>query len=169
MLDCIDTTGGSQLIFEKANSLLACGVAANNRTVGVSFELSGLVDTIVPSTKADLLAAIMNYFGVSPTSVTEQGSVWRQELALLVHPNPSRYGCNIDLQALGTEKITLKVYDVSGRCVTTLIDGMTPGDEQQTFFWNRLDEKNRKVPAGVYFVRLETNNTAKTIKTVLLN
>jgi hypothetical protein len=61
MIDYIDTTGGSQLIFKKANSNYGCGVAANNRTVGISFELGGLADTIAPSTKADLVHAIMNY------------------------------------------------------------------------------------------------------------
>lgn len=169
MLDCIDTTAGSQLIFKKVNSFLGCGVAANNRTVGVSFELGGLVDSTAPSTKADLLAAIMNYFGISPTRVTEQVFAGWLEPSLLIHPNPSRYGLNINLQALATEKITLRIYDVSGRCVITLIDDMVPGEERQTIFWNQLDEKGRKVPAGVYFVRLETNNTGKAIKTVLLH
>jgi hypothetical protein len=169
MLDCIDTTGGSQLIFQKTNSLLGCGVAANNRTVGISFELSGLVDTTAPSTKADLLAAIMNYFGISPTGLSEQGFVSRQEPPLLIHPNPSRHGLNINLQGLAAEKITLKIYDVSGRCVTTLINNTLPQDVQRNFFWNQLDDKARKVPAGIYFVRLETNNTTKTIKTVLLH
>lgn len=171
IIDYIDSTGGSQLLFTKTGSNYGCGVAANNRTVGLSFELSGLVDTVTPSTKADLMAAIMTYFGVPPTVVTEEQNFSSSQMTptLFVNPNPSRHGFNISLQGLPAEKITLKVYDVSGRCVCTLVDNTVPPEEiQQSFFWKGLDERSRKVPAGVYFVRLETKNAKKTIKAVIL-
>jgi hypothetical protein len=170
MIDYIDSIGGSQLLFKKTGSNYGCGVAANNRTVGFSFELSGLVDTVAPSTKADLITAIMNYFGVPPTGVTEeQNYVSRHSTpTLFINPNPSRFGLKINLQGLTAEKITLKIYDVSGRCVCTLADNTALEDVQQAFFWNGLDDKARKIPAGIYFVRLQAADTDSTVKAVIL-
>ncbi|MDH4210166.1 MAG: C25 family cysteine peptidase [candidate division WOR-3 bacterium] len=170
MIDYIDSTGGSQLLFKKVNSNYGCGVAANNRTVGLSFELSGLVDTVAPSTKADLITAIMNYFGVPPTGVAEeQNFISRHSTpTLFINPNPSRYGLNINLQGLTAEKITLKIYDVSGRCVCTLVDNTVLEDAQQAFFWKGLDDRARKVPAGIYFVRLQTADINNALKAIIL-
>ncbi|UCG29700.1 MAG: T9SS type A sorting domain-containing protein [candidate division WOR-3 bacterium] len=170
MIDYIDSTGGSQLLFKKTGSNYGCGVAANNRTVGLSFELSGLVDSVTPSTKVDLIAAIMNYFGVSPTAVTEEQNFSNTSATpmLFINPNPSRYGFTINLQGLTAEKITLKIYDVSGRCVSTLINNNALAKAQHSLFWNQLDDKSRKVPAGVYFVRLETADTNNTLKAIIL-
>lgn len=170
MLDYIDSTGGSILLFKKTGSNYGCGVAANNRTIGISFELSGLVDSTAPSTKIDLIAAIMNYFNIPPTGVAEDEDFCTSHVIpmLLVNPNPSRHGLNVNLQGLLAEKFTLKVYDVSGRCVSTLVDNVVLEGAQLAFSWNGLDDRGRRVPAGVFFVRLETKDTRKTVKAVIL-
>ncbi|UCG29701.1 MAG: T9SS type A sorting domain-containing protein [candidate division WOR-3 bacterium] len=171
MIDYIDSTGGSQLLFKKTGSNYGCGVAANNRTVGLSFELSGLIDSVTPSTKVDLIAAIMNYFSVPPTGVTKEQdfSSGHATPMLLINPNPARYGFNITLQGLPGQKTTLKVYDVSGRCVSTLIDNAVLGEAQQPFFWNGLDDRGRRVPAGIYFVRLIAPRSETAQKIVLID
>ena len=46
------------------------------------------------------------------------------------------------------------VYDLSGRVVRALQRGKLAAGSHR-FDWNGRDEQGRKVPAGVYFVRLE--------------
>jgi len=170
MIDYIDSTGGSQLLFTKTGSNYGCGVAANNRTVGLSFELSGLVDTTAPSTKVHLIAAIMDYFGVPPTGITDEQEFNSTSVTpeLFINPNPARYGFRITLQGLPGQKITLKIYDVSGRCVSTLIENVASMEGQQAYFWKGIDDRGRKVPAGIYFVQLETADIYTTAKAIIL-
>jgi len=171
MIDYIDTTGGSQLIFRKANSNYGCGVAANNRTVGVSFELSGLVDTIPPSTKAALLDSIMDYFGIPPTGIGESKSPDNMPMLLLAcWPNPFRQITDIryEITDKGPRKPELKIYDVSGRVVKDLSGLLSVIGHQSSVIWDGTDCVGRAVPQGVYFVRLQAQNTLKTIKTILL-
>lgn len=49
--------------------------------------------------------------------------------------------------------MTLKVYDVLGREVATLVDGqMAPGRQQVV--WNGKSTSGREVPTGIYIARL---------------
>ncbi|UCG29667.1 MAG: hypothetical protein JSV53_12075, partial [candidate division WOR-3 bacterium] len=58
-------------------------------------------------------------------------------------------------------------YDAAGRLISALAEGMTePG--YYTVHWNGLDDQGRQVPAGVYFVRLETPDSRQVKKAVLL-
>ena len=66
-------------------------MVANNRTVGVSFELGGLDDSIPPSTKLALVDSIMKYFGIPPTGIVESKTSQQQVVkSIKLHPNPSR-------------------------------------------------------------------------------
>jgi hypothetical protein len=56
----------------------------------------------------------------------------------------------------------LKVFDLLGQEVTTLVDGVLPAGSH-TILWNTAD-----LATGVYFYRLQTGNWAQTKKMVLL-
>jgi len=63
--------------------------------------------------------------------------------------------------------IRLKVYDVRGRLVKTLVDGSKePGAYAST--WDGRDEGGEPVPSGVYFYRLNSADQTVTKKMVLL-
>jgi flagellar hook assembly protein FlgD len=60
------------------------------------------------------------------------------------------------------QRVSLRIYDVSGQLVKTLLDSpMEAGTHQAV--WNGLDEQGRAVSSGVYFYQLqgETENTTK--------
>jgi len=62
----------------------------------------------------------------------------------------------------------LKIYDAAGRLIKSFnlpaTDYLLPASIQ----WDGTDEIGRNVPAGVYFVRLETGEEKWTEKAVLL-
>ena len=66
-----------------------------------------------------------------------------------------------------TQHVTLKVYDVTGREVRTLISGPVKAGVH-TVDWNGKDNLSRSVSAGVYFVRMATEGYQASRKTVLL-
>jgi flagellar hook assembly protein FlgD len=56
---------------------------------------------------------------------------------------------------------TLKVYNVRGQLVRTLVDQMKMPGEYRVI-WNARDEKGNDVGSGVYFYKLEVENYQKT-------
>ena len=68
-------------------------------------------------------------------------------------PNPAMEGTRLDLQLDRRAAIHVRVYDVTGRMVRPLLDGIhPPGIVRLT--WDGRDTDARRVPAGIYFVRV---------------
>jgi hypothetical protein len=83
-------------------------------------------------------------------------------------PNPFRSGTTIayDVPA-GGGAVELAVYDVAGRLVRTLVDGLaTPGT--RSISWDGRDGGGRAVGSGVYYCRLAAPGFEESIKIVLL-
>ncbi len=164
-----DTNGIA--IFKNRPNNRGCGVAANHKTVGVSFEFGGLVDSLPPSTKLALLDSIMRYFDINPSGNIEE----QTELQLIkgktleVYPNPFQNATNIEFAIRNPQSaISLKVYDATGRLVkdlTQLLNYQLPNNQ---VVWSGTDDLGRKVPAGVYFVQFEAGNAKQIEKVVLL-
>jgi hypothetical protein len=79
------------------------------------------------------------------------------------YPNPFSSSATITYSIPKTEKLTLKIYDLMGRSIKTLVNGeVTTGS--YTIQWNLNDEKGRMVGSGIYFLRMQTVNYSETQK-----
>ncbi len=84
-----------------------------------------------------------------------------------VFPVPCRDNLMVVYSLPEKQKVSLVVYDVLGRQVKRLIDGIeSPG--QHKIFWDGLDDRKRRVSAGVYFCRFETEGHSLIRKVVRL-
>ncbi len=83
------------------------------------------------------------------------------------YPNPFNPETSIPFSLANAGRVTLRVYDVSGRFVTTLLDE-NRGAGQHVARWDGRDARGRASSSGVYFVRLESDGTTETRKIVLL-
>jgi len=63
--------------------------------------------------------------------------------------------------------VSLKVYDGMGRLVQTLVNAHQPAGAQ-SLVWNNKDMHNRVVANGVYFLKLEAENTTAVHKMILV-
>ncbi len=63
--------------------------------------------------------------------------------------------------------VTLKVYDVRGRLVRSLVDGFKEAGDY-TVFWGGIDENGQNVSSGVYFYRMIAGDFTQTRKMVML-
>jgi hypothetical protein len=82
-------------------------------------------------------------------------------------PNPFNPTTTIRFSLPRAERATLVVYDIAGRRVATLADGVYgPGELDAT--WNGTDESGRDVASGIYFARLAAGEFAAVRKMVLL-
>ena len=85
---------------------------------------------------------------------------WRLEAP---RPNPfrDRVALSFDLPRAGPAR--LRVMDVGGRVVSTLVDGVLPSGRHAAG-WNGLDQRGAPAAPGLYFVRLESGGRALTRK-----
>jgi hypothetical protein len=183
-IDRIDQTGTGVLIFSNTLNGYGCGVAANNQTVGLSFELGGLSDSIAPSTKAVLVDSIMGYFGVPPTGITRtQEPTPSATISLTCNPNPFRQITHIRYLILDTgytehesqnsnfemRNPLIRIYDASGRLVKSFDPESCILNRESVFSWDGRDNLGRRVAQGVYFMRLSVKDAQITTKTILLH
>jgi hypothetical protein len=83
------------------------------------------------------------------------------------HPNPFNPTTVISYDLVSNSRVSLKVYDVSGRLVKTLVDDNRPAGRQSAT-WDGTDNAGNHVSSGVYFYRLNTAGNVFTKKMVLL-
>jgi C1A family cysteine protease len=82
-------------------------------------------------------------------------------------PNPGRGGFAIKFELGRNEWTNLTVYDVTGRRIAVLHDGLTdPGPRMVR--WDPGANGTAKPSPGLYFVRLETESEIHTVKLILI-
>jgi hypothetical protein len=154
-------------------------ISSNN---GVSWNENHQGFNITPSVRAILISNNYVFIG------TEENSIWRRPLSELVgiqnigteiqssfslfqnYPNPFNPITKIrfdvangfPVRTSGNDKVVLKVYDVMGREVQTLVnESLKPGTYEATFDGSQLT-------SGVYFYKLIAGNFVETKKMLLI-
>jgi hypothetical protein len=102
------------------------------------------------------------------TAVPDDG---RPPAALGFLPNaPNPFGASTELVyevPPGTEQVSIRVYDIAGRLVRTLIDGpVSPG--RWSLRWDGTDTRGRGLPSGVYYGVLSAAGQRRIHKMVLV-
>jgi flagellar hook assembly protein FlgD len=64
-------------------------------------------------------------------------------------------------------RVTIRVFDVAGRLVKTLVDRFETAG-QKTLTWDGRDECGEPVASGVYFCRMQAPGFTKTVKVTLV-
>jgi hypothetical protein len=82
-------------------------------------------------------------------------------------PNPFRDETEVAYALPVATRATLRVYDVSGRLVRTLVDSDMPAGVHLAR-WDGRDESGRPVGSGVYFFRFSTREVTKTQRLLFL-
>ena len=113
---------------------------------------------------------------------TTDGGVWVEEARnaefgkrnaeLRISPNPFGEQTHISYQLSSPSPVGLKVYNITGQAVKVLgkAHGSAPLQPAGAYqvVWNGRDERGRKVPAGVYLIRLEAGEHREMSKVVVI-
>ncbi|MCK4271544.1 T9SS type A sorting domain-containing protein [bacterium] len=83
------------------------------------------------------------------------------------YPNPFNAQTQIQFTVGETGHISLRVYNVMGQLVKTLVDGEMDTGEHRTV-WNGTDENDRALASGIYFCRMEAGEYTESIKMTFL-
>lgn len=85
-----------------------------------------------------------------------------------ISPNPFNPATTIAYTvAEGETTVRLDIFDVSGRHVRTLVDGMQPARRYRVT-WDGRDDTGKRVPSGAYFCRLQAGATEQARKMLLV-
>jgi hypothetical protein len=84
------------------------------------------------------------------------------------YPNPFNPVTTITYGIDRRASVTLRIYDVSGRLVRTLVNEMQEPGNRYTVTWDGRNGFGRNVSSGIYFCRLTTGTRTSTRKMVLL-
>jgi hypothetical protein len=113
---------------------------------------------------------ILECLGESPIGVEEEtiGEKIPSVLALSRSiPNPFHNQTSIRYQLPTPSFVSLKVYDITGRLIYTLVDKSQKSGVYRVH-WDGRDEMNQYVPSGIYFVSLTSRDFTTTKKMILL-
>ncbi len=83
------------------------------------------------------------------------------------YPNPFNPTCFIRFDVPFSGRVTLRVFDASGRVVRTLVDRWL-GSGSYTEVWNGRNDEGVDLPSGVYMYELATADFRATRKAVML-
>ena len=82
--------------------------------------------------------------------------------------NPFRENIKLSFVIPQKEKVSLCIYDISGRLIKTLFRAQGIKSETKVISWDGRDDKGNLLPSGVYFIRLEAGGITKTEKVILI-
>lgn len=86
---------------------------------------------------------------------------------LKVAPNPFSNSTTISFFLPQSEKVSIQIFDVTGRLIKTLASAEFQAGTHQTV-WSAGDEKGNAVSAGIYFLRMQTGNYSATKKIIMI-
>jgi len=144
------------------------GIENYSQTVGIEYCYNSDYDSLaVPITDSFAI----RYTTTQPTPGIEEYNklvnVPVKTMMSMVYPNPFARELRVSYQLASSSRVSLAVYDVAGRAVCGLVDGVSePG--HYVVSWDGCDNRGRRVPAGVYFVRFNADDYQNVQKTVLL-
>ncbi len=133
------------------------------KTIGSNIEFGGLVDGAYPSTKKNLLAKILVFFGQTVVNTNPEERYRNNEYGLTCYPNPFSASTTLNFKLPFEDIVDLKVYNIQGTPVNTLLSKVTlqAGNHSCRF--------NSKLPPGVYYGILTTKATKSSIKLVIIH
>jgi flagellar hook assembly protein FlgD len=82
-------------------------------------------------------------------------------------PNPFNPSTSIRLDMKERGVVTLKIYNVAGELVRTLVNGVKDAGAY-SLAWDGRNDSGSNVASGIYFYQMETKGFSETKKMVLL-
>ena len=97
----------------------------------------------------------------------DDGALSTRALLSAAVPNPFNPATEISFALPRTGRVSLKIFDVGGRLVRTLVNGRLESGPH-TVMWRGDDDRGARAASGTYFYRLDTVDEVLERKMTLL-
>jgi len=165
--DEINPTGGSILCMQytngKGSGIQYAGTFGSSAKVGKIIYLSFPLETTADDSSFNfVIAKAVDYFH-SPVSATEKSSNFAKGFSLSQnYPNPFNPSTTIQYEVVGTQQVSLKIFDILGNEIATLVS-----ERKETGVYN-VDFSSAKLGSGTYVYQLRVGDFVQTKKMLLL-
>lgn len=105
-------------------------------------------------------------YGISIIDVSVPAA--RNVLLRGAYPNPFNPRTTIAFELAVPGETRLRIFDVSGRLIRTLIDGTLLARGDHEYEWDGRDNGGRSMPSGIYFSRLEVGGYVESRRMALV-
>ena len=164
-IDHLDPIGSASVLFSNPSLAYNCGIAydsGNYKTVGCSFEITGLNSTRFE----DALLGILNFFDV-PMTDSEDENTPAIKYSLNNYPNPFNPSTKISFSIPVKEKVSIEVFNALGQKVSVLVDEeMTLGSH--SIIWDGTDDRGNTVASGIYLYKMKAGGRYTSTKKMIL-
>ncbi len=104
---------------------------------------------------------------IQPTLGSDPEEISPNTATISNYPNPFNPETTIAMNIPADGYASLKIYNVKGQLVTTLVDDFVEAGINN-ITWKGTDDNNNPVTSGIYFYKLETGNQSVTSKMIML-
>jgi hypothetical protein len=155
-------------VYGSTANVLDPGAVVVGHTIGTSMDLTGHEHDYYLVTATDFngneseAAVVQRATGVGDLPVRH---VYALENA---RPNPFNPRTTIGYSLAKEQRVFLRVYDLSGRLVRTLVNGELVSAGSHQAIWDGVDAGGHRVASGVYFYRLDAGDFEETKRMTLV-
>ncbi|MBW6516457.1 MAG: immune inhibitor A [Candidatus Cloacimonetes bacterium] len=114
------------------------------------------------SDKSNTVSTDDEYFNIEEDDLTSPCFALSQN-----YPNPFNPVTNIAFSIPVQERVQLKIFNIKGELVKTLLDDILPAGDH-IIQWNGVNNNNRPVSSGIYFYQIQAGTFRETRKALLL-
>ncbi len=159
--NCPDLAAGDQTEVTYPNWTIGTGDTDGKYTITFTAQLTG-----DGNAANDAQTVEVNVTGI-PGVADAKGKLPKWFDLSVAKPNPMVGSSVINYALPHTSRITITLYDISGKFVKTLVTG-TKDAGYFSAGWNGKDDFGRPAPKGIYFVRMDTPEYSATNKLILV-
>jgi hypothetical protein len=140
-----------------------------DKGVWQSAAIGPIVFTLEEGTTMGFITSEINFFYNKPTNVLSEKIEAVNNYSLSQnYPNPFNPTTKIRYQIPLAEFVTLKVFDILGNEVATLVKEFKQPGNYEAEFNTRRGEVTSPLPSGIYFYQLKAGNYVESKKLVLM-
>ncbi len=136
-----------------------------NVTMGLAYgdSITATTTDIYRNTSEFCLNALVDTLqGIKEKS---SANIYNRKIKLF--PNPFSSSITIEFSTHNKGHISLKIYDITGKLVKTLANGMYEVSSYR-MKWNGMNENGVKVAPGIYYCKLKTEHYSSTNKIIMI-
>ncbi len=157
--DAIAASGGTEMLTYQGGATAGVRYSyGSGRTVFCAFSCENL-STV--TAREDLIGSALNWFS-GPSNVPDG----RSQLVTRLQPNPFNPAVTIAWEMPQAAELSVVVYDIAGRHVSSLYAGPTPVGPGSVV-WRGKDDTGADMPSGVYLCHLRHGQKTVTRKMTL--
>ncbi len=154
-------------ILTDAQGNIAGVVVARNdyKAVLLGFDITDIADT---QGQLAILQKCKDWLTGSASNIANTGALPKEFAILPNYPNPFNPTTSIQYQLPEASRTTIKIYDLLGREVATLLDNNLMQAGTHSIKWSGTDKTGRKTSSGIYLCRFTAGNYKSVIKMTLI-